>query len=297
MITAKTEKGDLWPRVSSKKLETTETETTATLEVTGKASYLQTARAGPLTETGVVSPRTWNYSVGQSVTVFGVSLPITRSVLESGDGGLGKLTVTATKEQRTETGETDPVSGQPVTAPTFYEELEWQLQNKALSEFAGTSPMDFSTLFSTPASDEYQGLKRWLDMREETKYVARTAAFYTPTAAAAKKDSGANPAVDGDWVTLASLSATAQKYAEKIAKGTEEFMVQVPVYRRTSTTSNIGQTSGVGTRSAPPSGSKIPSGYVWLKTADNYHRDTKHGRWTHSEEWTGFASLDSDLYP
>ena len=113
--------------------------------------------------------------------------------------------------------------------------------------------------------------------------------------AVAVKEGGADPSDDDDWVELSDLSETAQKYAEKIAKGIEEFMVQVPVYRKTSTTSDIGNSSGVWARSSP--GGHAPSGYVWLKTADNYHRDTKHGRWTHSEEWTGFASLDSDLYP
>ena len=279
MSTAKTERGNLHPRGIKTRLETSETEATGTIERIGKTTELQSELS--------------TYAVGGSVTIFGKSLNISRTVLESGEAGVGKLTVTATKE--VEETEMDPVTGQPVTTPVFTEELEWQLQNKPLSEFAGTAPMDFATLFSTPASAAYQGLARWLDARDESKYVARTAAFQTPTVEAANKEGGADPSDDDDWVELSDLSETAQKYAEKIAKGIEEFMVQVPVYRKTSTTSDIGNSSGVGSRSSP--GGHAPSGYVWLKTADNYHRDTKHGRWTHSEEWTGFASLDSDLYP
>jgi hypothetical protein len=35
---------------------------------------------------------------------------------------------------------------------------------------------------------------------------------------------------------------------------------------------------------------------AWLKTADSWSK-TGNSRWEHRQEWSGFDSLDEDLYP
>ena len=39
------------------------------------------------------------------------------------------------------------------------------------------------------------------------------------------------------------------------------------------------------------------SDFVWFKTADRSVRAGKHGKWQRIEEWTGFDTVDTDLYP
>lgn len=298
MSTAIARLGNTAPRETNLRLARDENGVTATFDVRGQ---LEDSGSGPSLVKGLKtlakttpSNGTGGYARGGWLKVLGVWVQVTQTILSPGGGGIGTLQVTATYKTEKADSQSQPTDGSSVATDGFHEELEWQLQNKPLSDFQhlSNSKYQFQTLFSDPSSANYQALARWLDARQEDKYVARTAGFETPTETAAGKDGGADPAADDDWE---SLTGAALGYAEKVAKGIEEFMVQVPVYRKTSTTSNIGTSSNVGTRNNPSG--HAPSGYVWLKTADNYTRDNKHGRWTHSEEWTGFASLDPDLYP
>ena len=95
--------------------------------------------------------------------------------------------------------------------------------------------------------------------------------------------------------TYGTLSSGAQAYAKKLLAGIEAYFVQVPVVRKTSQLARAVTSSNAGQREAPPEFAVVAS--AWLKTADKILRRGAKGAWERVEEWTGFDSLDSDIYP
>ena len=91
------------------------------------------------------------------------------------------------------------------------------------------------------------------------------------------------------------LPPIVKKYAQKIAAGIDSYMLQVPVVRRTLTVAEMTTSSAAGQREAPPGYAAVRP--AWLKTKDSARRSGKRGAWERIEEWTGFDSLDEDLYP
>ena len=95
----------------------------------------------------------------------------------------------------------------------------------------------------------------------------------------------------------APLTGNALKFCQKLAKGISAYQVQVPVVRKTETTVNgpgSNASSRCGMRDTPPKFSNLAD--AWLKTADSWTK-TGSSKWEHCQEWSGFDSLDPDLYP
>lgn len=103
--------------------------------------------------------------------------------------------------------------------------------------------------------------------------------------------------------SIIELSTEAKHLAKKILKGITSYPVYIPVLRKTTVTRADASASTAGKRESPPSGfGVVPkqadgSDWVWVKTADRSVRSGKHGKWQRMEEWSGFDSVDADLYP
>lgn len=84
----------------------------------------------------------------------------------------------------------------------------------------------------------------------------------------------------------------AQELYLKLISGTTEYSIGAPVVRRTTTNPTSLSAGGAWVRSTPPA---APSGYQWLKTADDIRRQGSD--WQRVEEWTGAKEWDANLYP
>jgi hypothetical protein len=100
---------------------------------------------------------------------------------------------------------------------------------------------------------------------------------------------------DGQGATQ-TLSANAQHYAAKLAKGETSYIVFAPVARLTYQSRTKPTTTACGKRGAAPI-SSAPSGYDYLSTADRAIRNGRFGKWTRTLEATGADAWDPDLYP
>ncbi len=96
--------------------------------------------------------------------------------------------------------------------------------------------------------------------------------------------------------TYDALPSEQKSVAERILKGIESYLVWSPVLTKTSTYSNRPTTGGCGVREAPPSAAVPPSGYEWLKTADQAVQQDD-GNWVRTQQWTGADEWDAVLYP
>ena len=271
-------------RTTNSELERTDTGFEATVTIEGSIDSLKTAATG-------------TYKLGASLTVLGVSnLEITKSRLETKPGGIGVLTVTASSERKTDANgdEVAPSSdsgqggggGNDTPENNFHMEVDFSTITRPISQHSTFAAMDDA---------DWEAIRRWQSLESNSAYSGRYSAFQTPTAAAAAKDGGPSVSDDNDWEDLADdYSEEAAKYAELVSKGVEEYMVVVPVVRKTSVGGSV-SASRVGQRNDPPQFSNLAG--AWLKTADRWTRDSKRGKWTHAEEWTGFESLDDTLYP
>lgn len=98
------------------------------------------------------------------------------------------------------------------------------------------------------------------------------------------------------------LLTNARAFAAKALAGTTSYSVWIPVLRRTTAVRRNISGAVAGRIATPPDefGTlPVRSGggsYVWFKTADRSSRSGKHGKWRRIEEWTGFDTVDTDLY-
>jgi hypothetical protein len=92
------------------------------------------------------------------------------------------------------------------------------------------------------------------------------------------------------------LEGLALAIAQKMIKGVESYREWHTVCRITGILSSLVQVQkcGVWKTSSPFSGT--PAGYKWMKTADRRLRNKRTGFWERSEEWTGYKTIDPDLY-
>jgi hypothetical protein len=99
---------------------------------------------------------------------------------------------------------------------------------------------------------------------------------------------------DKSATTLSAIGdATATKLAEKLAKGQDTYFAYYPVVRKTTRDTHRPTNGACGQVGTEPGDS--PDGYTYLKTCDRGRRE--NGRWSREEEWTGFLSIDTDIYP
>lgn len=91
----------------------------------------------------------------------------------------------------------------------------------------------------------------------------------------------------------AALTGLLQKFADKILKGEDSYVVYSPVARVTTSSPTKPNTGGCGMKDNPPAQIKIQT-YKYLKTADRAVRQSM--KWQRVEEWTGAEEIDDDLY-
>ena len=87
----------------------------------------------------------------------------------------------------------------------------------------------------------------------------------------------------------------------KKRKGQDSYSQFVPVLRRTTLWNGPHKAAACGKRlieSQLPSALQAiaPDGYVWMKTADRGTQSGRFGKHERQEEWTGFDSIDADIY-
>lgn len=102
---------------------------------------------------------------------------------------------------------------------------------------------------------------------------------------------------DRSTSNYSALSTNAKLYANRILAGIESFLLASPVARRTTRSSDKPSSSVCGRRQTPPNFPGLPSGYVWLKTADRAIKPGNDSPWERIEEWTGADLWDTNLYP
>lgn len=212
------------------------------------------------------------FGVPSDFGITNASFTVSSIELAGGPGNTGRLTVGVFSPS------VEGSSGQQTSDQNVEWQLEWTLVERRI-ELHPT----FAPLFDpTDGSFALAAINKWKNLADE--YADRKAAFEIP-------DNPENPTT---WTALSGLART---FCEKLAKGIEAYQVQVPVVRKTlyrtfGPTSTDGSTCGQ--REDPPRFSGVAA--AWLKTADSW---TKSGqsKWEHRQEWSGFDSLDDDLYP
>lgn len=228
------------------------------------------------------------FSTGDKISVGGITdVPVTSIKLETRDGGIVELVVRAASDEGT--GGTGGVSGRKTL------EIDWCATDRPLAQHSR-----YATLF-TPGerNADLAALQRWLALSDDIRFTSRRAALEAPTENALQEAgwdvSALDPGNDQSWAILPAGQGGAREYAEKILRGMESFTDFNPVVRQSET---AGGFTGLGSTAAgkidtPPG--RAPGGYVYIKTADRYLRNGD-GTWTHDEEWTGYDSVDEDIY-
>jgi len=96
-------------------------------------------------------------------------------------------------------------------------------------------------------------------------------------------------------IEAAINSVRARELITKRLRGTESYVIYIPVARKTTDRTTHLLTNACGAVGDP--GFSVPTGYSWMKSASRCSRTGRLGKWKHSEEWTGLKDLDADLYP
>ena len=235
---------------------------TATLVYTGDLAQLKTKAA----EFHVGARST---AVPANLDISGDPYKVTAVEINGGPGGTGRLTVGLAAAANS------AVTVQPTEKAVDWQ-LEWTLVEKSLEQHP-----DFADLFTSPGT--LRPIEVWKAL-DPNKYIDKKCQFLVP-------DNAENPTA---W---APLTGMALKFCQKLAKGIASYNVQVPVVRKTETTVNgpgLNASSKCGRRENPPKFADLAD--AWLKTADSWCK-TGTSRWEHRQEWSGFDSLDPDLYP
>lgn len=212
-------------------------------------------------------PAESKFNIPEELKITSAEMFVTSVELTGAPGGTGRLTIRVASPSVDHDG-----SGGSNNNVCW--EVEWTLVERKLEQHP-----DFKGLFTDTTTLE--NITKWRSLSDT--YVKHRAKFEIP-------DSLDNPS------TWTALTGGSLKFCKKIAAGIEAYTVQVPVVRKiTHKSSSSGITaSKCGQRDTPERFNNVAT--VWLKTADSW---AKNGlsRWEHREEWSGFDSLDEDLYP
>lgn len=215
------------------------------------------------------------YSYRVDATTYGANTPVNGDVwadgrlvsdftaVPLGNSGYVELTVTTASDDA-------GAIGTSAVEKTVYS-LTWRPVSK---------PLEVHPEFSSGGSQELDETARKciIGWRAEQDPALKAAFKFRPL------DSNGEP---GAEVTIASESPAARIYLGYVAGGTEEYTDYFPIWRkrsiyRGSTTPPAG---GCGQKEAP-AGSP-PSGYEWVKSADNVESYGNGTRWRRDEEWEG----------
>ena len=256
-------KGNVAARLSMEEsvVKLADASATATLVYRGNLAELK-ATAGGFT-VGQTSS-----AVPSALDISGDPFKVTGVEITGGPGGTGRLTV----------GLAAAANGAVTVIPTE-KGVDWQLDWTLVERPLEQHP-DFAALFTSAAT--LCAIEKWKNIKD--KYIDYKFQFKVP-------DDIEKPTA---W---RSLTGNALKFCQKLAKGISSYQVQVPVVRKIETTVNgpgLNASSKCGRRQSPPKFADLAD--AWLKTADSWSK-TGQSKWEHRQEWSGFASLDPDLYP
>lgn len=198
--------------------------------------------------------------------LLGGQLRVVDADLVPTKAGLGELTINLST--KIENG------GASGTAPVTYQlERDWTLVDR---------PIELHPMFKDLTDEDRAKVRAWQDL--DSRFASRKRLAYYP------KVDDPKAATAAHWGQLSGLLL---KLAKKIRKGQDTYWAVSPVVRRTSQYTRIPPSSTVPKRGSPP----IPvSGFEFLKTADRAVREGKSGPWVRTEEWTGAAEWDSEIY-
>lgn len=104
----------------------------------------------------------------------------------------------------------------------------------------------------------------------------------------------------GTEVDIATTSANALAYLKLVTVGVEEWVDYLPIWRKRSIYkgSSIPPVGSIGTKVTPPG--SPPSGYEWVKSADDAERIGMTSKWRRDEEYEGALVVyadNSDVWP
>lgn len=235
---------------------------TATLVYKGDLAQLKATAAG--FTVGLTSS-----AVPSKLDISGGTYKVTGVEITGGPGGTGRLTVGLAA-----------VSNSAVTILPTEKGVDWQLDWTLVEKPLEQHP-DFAALFTE--SSTYAKIETWKKL-SDYGYITEKAQFTV-------SNDLDNPTV---W---SPLTGDALKFCQKLAKGISAYQVQVPVVRKIEFTVNgpgLNASSRCGMRQKPPKFDNLAD--AWLKTADSWAKNGQ-SRWEHRQEWSGFDSLDPDLYP
>jgi hypothetical protein len=110
--------------------------------------------------------------------------------------------------------------------------------------------------------------------------------------------------LDSNGTPGAEITATAnaQVFIQLLIVGVEQYTEYMPVWTKRSIYrgSSAPGASSIGQK-GDPSGTGFPSGYEWVKSADNVERIGTSSRWTRDEQWEGakrvFVDIDQVFVP
>ena len=105
-------------------------------------------------------------------------------------------------------------------------------------------------------------------------------------------------ALDSDGVpsgTTTTASGNGLDFIKLLMAGVEEFIDYMPIWAKRSVYigSSAPNNAAIGAKGTP-SGSGYPSGYEWVKSADNVERIGLSARWKRDEEWEGAIKVYAD---
>lgn len=242
-------------------------EASATIVFLGSLSSLKTLAA-----TFTIGANAPSGVIPSDLQITASAMKVASKELRGGPGGTGRLTIGLASESSED--QEDPSN-----------EGEWQVEWTLVERRLELHPT-FAPLFDPTSTSTYAlaSINLWKNIPDE--YAANKAEFKIP-------DDLEHPTV---WTALTGLALT---FCQKLAKGIEAYQVQVPVVRKTMRKSSGPSNSNgstCGQREDPPRFSGLATPGAWLKTADSWVK-TGHSKWEHRQEWSGFDSLDPDIYP
>ncbi len=82
----------------------------------------------------------------------------------------------------------------------------------------------------------------------------------------------------------------------KIKSGEDSYAIGVPTVEEETVNGSDPGSQSIYTLEAPPSGSNYPSGYVWMKTADEAEQVGNQNAWMRRRKWMGFDRVDVEVY-
>ena len=231
------------------------------------------------------------HKVGNKFSGWGRTLPAKNIAASILPGGLAEIVVTCAEGDATGGGGSGQSTANEVVS------IDYTLVAHPIETHPKFAALRKSRL------EQYTKFRRWAAIPDDPVFAAVKAAFQTPSAAGldavAADENNTTGLPDPDtgryWETLGGDALALAKLKDK---GIDDYLVVVPVVRRTTTAVSCGsRDTSCGKRAKDVPSRFAGCAKAWLKTVSRWSRSARTGRWTHEEEWSGFEELDETLYP